>query len=427
LHNFVPPLGGAAAVCGEVHSRFSGEGKPFLRLLVRGGFLQLVTFGFYRFWLMTDIRRHLWSATSIGGDALEYLGRGRELLIGFLFAVAVLAPVFLVYFLLGVEAERYRAFASFPLYLLLFVFGQFAVYRARRYRLTRTMWRGVRFWMSGGGWFYALRSLLWSAFAYVTLGLANPWRAAALERYKMRNTYYGDMQGSFVGTGWDLFKRGIGLWLVLAVAVGGGLAACVAIVLNAPRSVIGGDIVMHEPTAAIAVFAVFGVIGLICLIVWPIYQAIEWRWWAAGVRLGPVEATSALPRAKILTLYLKILGWGLLAAIVLGAVILVFAYAFTAGAGFAAGLAGQTHDGVDPNSFVPPQYLVVGLMALAYLIFLTALGIILRFYLQHQFWRAFVDTLTIRNLEATESVSARGEAANAFGEGLLDGLDMGGF
>jgi hypothetical protein len=28
---------------------------------------------------------------------------------------------------------------------------------------------------------------------------------------------------------------------------------------------------------------------------------------------------------------------------------------------------------------------------------------------------------------ATGSVSARGAASNAFGEGLLDGLDMGGF
>ena len=32
-----------------------------------------------------------------------------------------------------------------------FMFGQFAVYRARRYRLTRTIWRGLRFWMTGSG------------------------------------------------------------------------------------------------------------------------------------------------------------------------------------------------------------------------------------------------------------------------------------
>src|SRR5580693_7452080 len=118
-------MGACPSADAAVQPRFSGDGGRFVRLLIRGGFLQLVTFGFYRFWLVTDIRRHLWSATSIDGDALEYIGRGRELLIGFLFAIAVLAPLFLLYFLAGVEAERFRAFASFPLYLLLYALGQF--------------------------------------------------------------------------------------------------------------------------------------------------------------------------------------------------------------------------------------------------------------------------------------------------------------
>jgi uncharacterized membrane protein YjgN (DUF898 family) len=50
--------------------------------------------------------------------------------------------------------------------------------------------------------------------ALITLGLALPWREAALERYKMRHTYYGDLQGSFAGTGWEFFKRGWWLWLL---------------------------------------------------------------------------------------------------------------------------------------------------------------------------------------------------------------------
>src|SRR5947199_8886299 len=118
---------------------FSGDRGEFRRLVTRGAGLELVTFGFYRFWLTTDIRRHLWSHTEIDGDAFEYTGRGRELLIGFLIAMAILGPFFVVYFLLGLEFEAFKAFASLPLYLLLFAFGQFAAYRARRYRLTRTV------------------------------------------------------------------------------------------------------------------------------------------------------------------------------------------------------------------------------------------------------------------------------------------------
>lgn len=120
----------------------TGSNGAFRRLVTHGALLELITFGFYRFWLTTDIRRHLWSHTEIDGDALEYTGRAKELLLGFLIAITVLGPVFLVYFVIGLEFERYKAFTSLPLYLLLIAFGQFAAYWARRYRLTRTVWPG---------------------------------------------------------------------------------------------------------------------------------------------------------------------------------------------------------------------------------------------------------------------------------------------
>jgi uncharacterized membrane protein YjgN (DUF898 family) len=172
---------------------FTGERRDFSRLVRRGALLELVTAGFYRFWLATDIRRSLWASTSIEGTALEYTGTAKELLLGFLFALAILVPVYLVYFLIGIEAERAKAFASIPLILFFYAFRQFAIFRARRYRATRTIWRGVRFWMSGSGWAYSWRACLWDLLTVLTLGLALPWREAALECYKMRHLHYGDL------------------------------------------------------------------------------------------------------------------------------------------------------------------------------------------------------------------------------------------
>ena len=88
---------------------FINRRSDFRRLVFRGALLEFVTVGFYRFWLATDIRRHLWSHTSVGGDAPEYTGTAKELFLGFLFAMAILAPVYLVYFLIGLEAERWKA------------------------------------------------------------------------------------------------------------------------------------------------------------------------------------------------------------------------------------------------------------------------------------------------------------------------------
>src|SRR5438046_1676397 len=117
---------------------FSGSRSEFFHLVKRGAGLELVTLGFYRFWLITDTRRHLWANTEIDGDAAEYTGRGKELLIGFLIALAILVPIYLGYFLITVEAERLQALASLPLVASVYVSCQSAIYRARLYRPTRT-------------------------------------------------------------------------------------------------------------------------------------------------------------------------------------------------------------------------------------------------------------------------------------------------
>ena len=226
---------------------YADTASDFRKLVWRGAGLELITGGFYRFWLATDMRRHLWAHTSVEGDSLEYTGSARELLLGFLFALAILIPIYLVYFLLGIEAERYQAFASVPFGLFLYLFFQFAIFRARRYRASRTVWRGVRFWMTGSGWLYALRASLWGLLALITLGIALPWREAALERYKMRHTYYGDLPVRFEATGWELFKKVWWLWLV-----------------------------------SIAIFPV--------LFTYPAYKAATWRWWISGIRIGTVRA-----------------------------------------------------------------------------------------------------------------------------------------
>src|SRR5215203_5178412 len=88
---------------------FSGRGREFLKLLVAGSLFQIPTFGFYRFWLITKLRRHLWSNTQVAGEAFEYTGTAKELLIGFLVALAVLVPLYLAYAILGVVLEEQYA------------------------------------------------------------------------------------------------------------------------------------------------------------------------------------------------------------------------------------------------------------------------------------------------------------------------------
>ena len=395
--------------------RFTGASGAFRRLVEYGALFELVTFGFYRFWLTTDIRRFLWSNTEIDGDAVEYTGRAKELLLGFLVALAVLGPVFLAYFLIGLAFERYKAFASVPLYGFFFMFGQFAVYRARRYRLTRTIWRGVRFWMTGSGWAYAWRSLLWLLLVLPTLGFAYPWRSAGLERYKLGHTFYGTLPGRFDATGWQLFKRVWWVWLLgllpIIAVVGAGVAAFVA----QRRGATGQSPIM----IAVGLAIITGVMMCIALpFLHAVRKALEWRWWAEGIRFGDLAVACDLPGSALFGVYwgligmglLLLLGFGVTAAGIRGLLVLFVGH----GQSFGALLANRP---------------VTGIVAYGiwYLVMILSFTVLARIFTLHHVWRHVASSCRLLNPEAAEDVGSAGEAASAIGEGLADGLDFAGF
>ena len=359
---------------------FTGDRKGFLHLIARGAGLELVTLGFYRFWLVTDIRRHLWSNTVIDGDAAEYTGRARELLIGFLIALAILVPVYLAYFLISVEAEHLQALASIPLVAAFYVFGQFAIYRARRYRLTRTVWRGVRFWMDGSGWLYAARASLWAVLAIVTLGLALPWRAAAIERYKLRHSWYGDLQGRFEGSGWELFKRIWWLWLVSPLAI---------LIIPIP-------------------------------FFYAYYKSVEWRWWLSGIRFGAVTVQSNLGPNALQEFYWKVIGCSLLLS-------MAFGFAVGLVGGIAIAITKVLSRYVEAADVLTNSIPIMIVTVSGYLGFALALSVVSRLYLSRDLWARVLSTTVVTNLEAAANVAARGDLATAVGEGIADGLDVAGF
>lgn len=417
MNEFVSPpsaLPGAPSTRPAARVEFLNERGAFFRLLARGALLQLVTFGFYRFWLITDIRRHLWTHTRVERDSFEYTGRAVELLIGFLIALAILAPIYLFYFLIGIEAERLRAFLSLPLFFFLYLFGHFALYRARRYRLTRTVWRGVRFWMDGSGWVYALKVLMWSPVVLLTLGLAYPWRAASLERYKMRHTHYGDLAGDFVGRGGQLLKR---IWWLILIAYGGLISIGVGAVAAVVGETSGKGM---SPGAGIALSALLILSLIAAPFLLPIYRAIEWRWWAEGVRLGPVRLTCDLSNGALLKLYLKAIFVSLAAALGLAVIVggAIFALAPALGR-------------IDPATLASGQLDAtrIGLIAasaIVYLAFALMVNVVMQLYLQHDYWRDVATSLAAQDLAGVRA-ARRGEASSAIGEGLADGLDVAGF
>jgi hypothetical protein len=67
------------------------------------------------------------------------------------------------------------------------------------------------------------------------------------------------------------------------------------------------------------------------------------------------------------------------------------------------------------------------LFGLGYLVLAMAMNVVMRVYLTRDLWVIVLGSVNISGLEAAANVAARGDLANALGEGFADGLDVGGF
>src|SRR5689334_10721039 len=133
--SWVPPPGGFA-------------GLSFLN-----GVLRILTLGVYHFWGKTEVRQRIWSAVRIDGEPLEYRGTGGELLRGFLVVFGlILLPMglasFVIPLLLRGSTAGEGSYQTF-IWIILLVLSGIGMHRARRYRLSRTSFRGIRGGLAG--------------------------------------------------------------------------------------------------------------------------------------------------------------------------------------------------------------------------------------------------------------------------------------
>jgi len=403
-------------------ARFSGHERAFWRLLTRGAVLLLVTLGIYRFWLATDVRRFLWSNTEIAGDGLEYIGTARELLLGFLIAIALLVPINVVFFLAAFARGIMGQLAGLLALIALALLGQFAVYRARRYRLTRTIFRGIRFHQTGAAWRYAICAIFWWGMIALTLGLAYPFAQASLERFKLRNTYYGDLQGRFAGSGTRLFFRGVLFWFVVVGPFVFGLMMAVgAVDWSAVGEAVrrGGDDVMGRveaagvaPALVIAVLSI-GWSVLAVAVLYPAFQAMVLRWWISGLRFGELTVTSRLGTRAVYGIYLRFMWIALVAGIVLGI-------------GMAAALALTGAFQIWLGKGTIAELLTTAILIGTYVIVALAYSTIYQATVRFRLWKYSFESIELSGLEVLDGVSAAGMPGSAVGEGLADALNVGG-
>lgn len=420
----VAPAAAADPIRSLGNVRFLGSEGAYWRLLIRGAVLLLFTLGIYRFWLATDMRRFLWGNSEIAGDHLEYTGTAIELLVGFLIAIAILLPLNVLFFLAALDLGLIGQLSGVMAFMALALLGQFAIYRARRYRLSRTVYRGVRFYQTGSAWAYAFFAMLWWTLIFLTLGLAYPWAQASLERFKMRHTYYGNLPGYFEGSAPALFLRGFPLWLLVVGPFVAGMAAAIEAIdwpalveaVSEGGSGLAARVEGSNPGYASAIIFMIGAAVwsvLAAAVLYPAFQALVLRWWSGGLRFGDVAVTSRLRTGQVYRAYFRFLLFGLLFALGIS----VVSAAALGAAELLKGLSGSAE---------ADELITVAALMLSYVILALGYSTIYQATVKLSLWRLGMESAEISGIAALDQVKAAGRPASALGEGLADALHVGG-
>jgi len=267
---------------------FNGTWKDYLPIALTNLLLTIVTLGIYRFWAQARERRYLWSRTRFIDDTLEWTGTGREMFLGFLTVMLVIAlPLLILQF--GIQALILRGYEAagvlgfLVLYLVLSWVGGIGRFRALRYRLSRTLWHGIRGGSDDKGYGFAV-SAMWKPFVgALALGTMIPWSMTSLWNERWNKMSFGPhafeagaQWQNLIGR-WILFLLSPWIALLLFFVLGGAALAGFQ-----PGTAPSAGIVFTAIAFVLGFYMLIGIIGLG-------YYAAYFRECVGGLSLGELQ------------------------------------------------------------------------------------------------------------------------------------------
>ncbi|MBI5561537.1 MAG: zinc-ribbon domain-containing protein [Deltaproteobacteria bacterium] len=194
------PAGGGAARSLAFH----GTGSALLGIYAVNMLLSVITLNIYYFWGKVKLRKYLYGQMELMGERFNYLGTGKELFRGAFKAGAIFFAAFIVPNLLSRFVNP--AF-GFLVFVNMFLLRPFILVAARRYRMSRTEWHGVRFSFRGtvaeGMKLYISGGFL----SVITLGFYYPRHYIAKQAFWRENSFYGSAAFKYDGESKDVFRR----------------------------------------------------------------------------------------------------------------------------------------------------------------------------------------------------------------------------
>jgi uncharacterized membrane protein YjgN (DUF898 family) len=279
---------------------------------------------------------------------------------------------------------------------------QIALYRARRYRLSRTRYRGIRFRQTGTGTAYLGKTVAWLILTLLTLGIVFPYLNTAQERYKIENTWFGSAQGVFAASAKSLLPAWLLVWSVVVVPI----------VLA-----IGIEVIGHVSDAVDRIeFGLLILAGLALLTVpflWVRYRVREFRVFTAGTTLGPLGFASDLGVWPVIWIYVRYY------LVLLGILVGIGLMIVSASPFFSAGFDAETLERFMAHG--PGTILVFA----AILAFVIVASLVMELLLRRPLWAAMVRSVTVSHVGALDQImQGAAQDSLAVGEAFDTGFDF---
>jgi uncharacterized membrane protein len=395
--------------------RFTGTRGELFGILVRGYFGMLPTLGLFRFWMVTWKRRFYWSHTEIDGDTLEYTGNARQLLLGFLMAVVIFLPIYGILFYVSTQVAAALVYGYAAVGLIFWFLIGYAIYRTRDFRLSRTLWRGIRFDQRGSALGYALRRFCWSLLMVLTVGLVYPFMAGSLWAYRYRNTWFGDRQFTFTGT----WKTVAGPYYAIYFVAAAMAAALVTdLVLRHDYTMVKDSAVPNWPV----------VLGSLLLSAFLCYGVYFYRGREISRMFSSIGIGAASVRVVVRgrAMFGQLMLYGLCIAGALTAFAVIFGILFASMIGPLVGTGG-TLQAADLARILQGSFTNFLTLVLGYLALLATFAILGEVMLGFGFWMLVARGAVISGIDDLKTVRAGPEDPSLVGEGIASALNLGSY
>jgi len=205
--------------------RYHGTGGALFGLMFVNYLLTLITLGIYSSWARNKVRVFHWSHTEMDGDRFAYHGTGGELFVGLLKAIGVMMVLGLAFAMIAPAVQEETTTVAgvvsvLGFYAVVSVLVVYAVNSARRYRLSRTSWRGIRFSFHGQGGDFIKLVIRGTLLTIVTLGFYAPYFQNQARKFFVDHARFGSEPFMYDGTPAPLFGHYVKAFILTIPTLG---------------------------------------------------------------------------------------------------------------------------------------------------------------------------------------------------------------